>query len=145
MSNMSCKRKKKWLGAVISGVANIASTLISAKSQANAAKQQQILQQNQQAEQAALQNSTNLTAQYNNTDYVDAMKDKIVYRAGGKINDRVAVAKRFACGGRTKKNLGGSYNGVNTNTIANTDNMIKSNTGFRMARMGTKYKRKCSN
>ena len=141
MSNMSCKRNKKWLGAVISGVANIASTLISAKNQANAIKEQQL----QQAEQLALQHAANLTAQYNNTDYVDAMKDKIVYRAGGKTKDRVAVAKRFACGGRTKRNLGGSYNRVNTNTIANTDNMIKSNTGLRMARMGTKYKRKCSN
>lgn len=108
MNNMSCKRKKKWLGAVIGGVTSIASSLINAKMQANAIKEQQ----NQQNKQLAMQHAANLTAQYNNTDYVDSMHDKIVYRAGGKT--------------------------------AKTNGIAKTQTKLITARMGTKYKRKCS-
>ena len=43
-----------------------------------------------------------------------------------------------------KKALGGSYNEINDNTITNIDNIVKSNIGLKMARMGAKYKRKCS-
>ena len=120
MSNMSCKRNKKWLGAVISGVANIASTLISAKNQANAIKEQQL----QQDKQLAIQHAANLTAQYNNTDYVDAMKDKIVYRAGGKIfDDRIKKLRKISV--RNKKELGGKDDNVEYETNPVTGRRVK--------------------
>lgn len=140
---MMVKRKKKWLGAVISGVAGIASSLISGQQQASAQRRALLEQERLQNEQNALQNAINLTNQYSDTSYIDEMQNKITFKAGGKTKDRVAIAKRFACGGRKKKSLGGFT--ANTSNVINSDNNLLNMSNSRsMARMGAKYKRKCS-
>ena len=137
------KRKKKWLGAVISGVAGIASSLISGQQQASAQRRALLEQERLQNEQNALQNAINLTNQYSDTSYIDEMQNKITFKAGGKTKDRVAIAKRFACGGRKKKSLGG-FNANASNIIHSDNNLFNMGNNRSMARMGTKYKRKCS-
>lgn len=143
INNMITKRKKKWLGAVIGGVASIASSLINARNQAN--MQEQALKQQEEAQnkQLAMQNAANLTAKYADTSYIDAMQDKISFKAGGKTKDRVDIAKRFACGGRKKKSLGGFTANPN-NIITSDNNLLNMSNSRSMARMGAKYKRKCS-
>lgn len=140
---MVVKRKKKWLGAVIGGVASVASSLINARNQANMQEEALREQQRMQTQQLAMQNAANLTSRYADTSYADAMQDKISFKAGGKTKDRVAVAKRFACGGRKKKNLGGFIANA-TNTITSDNNLLNMSNSRSMARMGAKYKRKCS-
>lgn len=137
------KRKKKWLGAVISGVAGIASSLINGQQQANAQKRALLEQERLQTKQNALQNAANLTSKYADKSYADAMQDKISFKAGGKTKDRVAIAKRFACGGRKKRNLGGFTANPN-NIITSDNNLLNMSNSRSMARMGAKYKRKCS-
>lgn len=137
------KRKKKWLGAVISGVAGIASSLINGQQQANAQKRALLEQERLQTKQNALQNAANLTSKYADTSYADVMQDKISFKAGGKTKDRVAIAKRFACGGRKKKSLGGFTANPN-NIITSDNNLLNMSNSRSMARMGAKYKRKCS-
>ena len=140
---MSCVRKKKFLGSIISGVVNTGLSIYNAKQQEKAQEEALNNQLRNQAQQTALQTAANLTAKYADTSYADVMQDKISFKAGGKTKDRVAVAKRFACGGRKKKNLGGFTANAN-DVIASDDNLLNMNNSRSMARMGTKYKRKCS-
>ena len=121
---MVVKRKKKWLGAVIGGVASIGSSLINARNQANMQEEALNEQQRAQTQQLAMQNAANLTSRYADTSYADAMQDKISFKAGGKTKDRVAVAKRFACGGRKRKSMGGTKNNDDPYTNKVSENYI---------------------
>ena len=100
-------RRKAWLGAAI----GLASTGINLIAQArNAAEQEkQMLQQRsidefEQAKNKAINNAITLTSGYNNTEYADKVRDKIVFKAGGKISsDRIQKLRQFKCGGRSKR------------------------------------------
>ena len=140
---MVVKRKKKWLGALVSGVVNTGLGILSAKRQRDAQEEALREQQRVQTQQLAMQNAANLTSKYADTSYADVMQDKISFKAGGKTKDRVAVAKRFACGGRKKKNLGG-FTANATNVITSDNDLLNMSNNRSMARMGAKYKRKCS-
>ena len=107
---MVVKRKKKWLGALVSGVVNTGLGILSAKRQRDAQEEALREQQRVQTQQLAMQNAANLTSKYADTSYADVMQDKISFKAGGKTKDRVAVAKIFACGGRKKNQYGSLYN-----------------------------------
>lgn len=140
---MVVKRKKKWLGSLVSGVVSTGLGILSAKQQKDAQEEALREQQRAQTQQLAMQNAANLTSRYADTSYADVMHDKISFKAGGKTKDRVAVAKRFACGGRKKNSLGG-FTANASNIITNDNDLLDMSNNRSIARMGIKYKRKCS-
>ena len=105
------KRKKAFLGAaliggLISGIASIASSAISANQQKKALeKQQRDLDEQQALENNILENN-NLAAAANNRGYIDAYQEKTMLR----------------CGGRKKATLGTN---INNNTYYDRRNMYK--------------------
>lgn len=110
-------RDKAWLGAVIGGVANIATSLISSYQQEQAQKRELAAQQRMQQQQniananiAAQQQAGTMTNALANQNYVDEYKNKIVMKNGG-FYDRLSKDKAiFKCGGK-KKAAGGSMDG----------------------------------
>lgn len=141
---MIVKRKKKWLGSIVSGVVNTGLGILSSKRQQELQDEALKEQQRIQTQQLAMQNANNLTSKYSDMSYADVMQDKIIFKAGGKTKDRVAVAKKFACGGRKRKAFGSNIDNNNSNFIANTNDISNIKNDFTMARMGAKFKRKCS-
>lgn len=110
-------RDKAFLGAVIGGVANIAGGIISKRKQKKAQEKAYRQAQEEQTKQEGFQQAAAMTSQYANQDYVDQYKSKITLKNGGKVSmnnkysDRIARAKKFACGGRKKANLGSTILG----------------------------------
>lgn len=111
-------RDKAWLGAVIGGVANIATSLISSYQQEQAQKRELAAQQRMQQQQniananiAAQQQAGAMTNALANQNYVDEYKNKIVMKNGG-FYDRLSKDKAiFKCGGKKKKAAGGTMDG----------------------------------
>ena len=111
-------RDKAWLGAVIGGVANIATSLISSYQQEQAQKKELAAQQRMQQQQniananiAAQQQAGAMTNALANQNYVDEYKNKIVMKNGG-FYDRLSKDKAiFKCGGKKKKAAGGTMDG----------------------------------
>lgn len=111
-------RDKAWLGAVIGGVANIATSLISSYQQEQAQKRELAAQQRMQQQQniananiVAQQQAGAMTNALANQNYVDEYKNKIVMKNGG-FYDRLSKDKAiFKCGGKKKKAAGGIMDG----------------------------------
>ena len=107
-------RDKAWLGAVIGGVANIATSLINSYQQEQAQKKQLAAEQRMQQQQniananiAAQQQAGAMTNALANQNYVDEYKNKMVMKNGG-FYDRLSKDKAiFKCGGKKKKAAGG--------------------------------------
>lgn len=95
MYNTSKQRNKAFLGALIGAGVGLASNLIGGLVSNNAAEKEQARQQRLQNRLDTLQMAQNLTAGYANQDYIDDLKNNIVFRCGGR--------KRKACGGKTRK------------------------------------------
>ena len=125
-------RDKAWLGAVIGGVANIATSLISSYQQEQAQKKELAAQQRMQQQQniananiAAQQQAGAMTNALANQNYVDEYKNKIVMKNGG-FYDRLSKDKAiFKCGGKKKKAAGGIMDG------GKGKNKKKTNNGYR--------------
>lgn len=105
-------RDKAFIGAAISAAAGLVGGIISGRKQKKAAEKAYRQQQEAQTQAEGYQQAAAMSAQYANQDYVDQYKEKIALKNGGKVsmkkkgNDRVAVAKKFRCGGRRKASLG---------------------------------------
>lgn len=105
---MSKCRRKAFIGSIISTVGNLATTLINNNQQRKLQEQQLAMQEKQLNQQQAFANANAMQQQLNNTGYADAFKSKITMKAGGKVDyDRIAVAKKFTCGGRKAMKCGG--------------------------------------
>ena len=111
-------RDKAWLGAVIGGVANIATSLINSYQQEQAQKKQLAAEQRMQQQQniananiAAQQQAGAMTNALANQNYVNEYKNKMVMKNGGYY-DRLSKEKAiFKCGGKKKKAAGGVMDG----------------------------------
>ena len=109
-------RDKAWLGAVIGGVANIATSLINSYQQEQAQKKQLAAEQRMQQQQniananiAAQQQAGAMTNALANQNYVNEYKNKMVMKNGGYY-DRLSKEKAiFKCGGKKKKKAAGGY------------------------------------
>ena len=109
-------RDKAWLGAVIGGVANIATSLINSYQQEQAQKKQLAAEQRMQQQQniananiAAQQQAGAMTNALANQNYVDEYKNKMIMKNGGYY-DRLSKEKAiFKCGGKKKKKAAGGY------------------------------------
>ena len=105
-------RNKAFIGAAIGAVGNIVGGIIgnSKKKKAQEAAYRQA--QEEQTRSEGVQQAAAMSAQYANQDYVDQYREKITLKTGGKVNmkkkgnDRIAIAKKFKCGGRKKANIG---------------------------------------
>lgn len=97
-------RNKAFLGAIIGTVSNVIGGAISRRKQRKAQEKAQA----QQTELEGYQQAAAMSSAYANQDYVNEYRNKITLKNGGKVktNDRIKVAKKFACGGRKKANLG---------------------------------------
>lgn len=97
-------RNKAFLGAIIGTVSNVIGGAISRRKQRKAQEKAQA----QQTELEGYQQAAAMSSTYANQDYVNEYRNKITLKNGGKVktNDRIKVAKKFACGGRKKANLG---------------------------------------
>lgn len=109
-----CKRKKAFIGGIIGAVGGIVGGLLSSSAAKNAADRQYALQKEQWETNQKLQNrkdtlseAQNLSNRYSDQDYVDELKNKIVFKNGGNMKNKVEYNKLFACGGRSKKQCGG--------------------------------------
>lgn len=118
--NKEDKRNKKFLGAIIGGALGLAGGLISSKMSSDASKnaadkqaalQEELWRRNQtnQNKKDTLEQARNLTNVYSNQEYVDEYKNKVSFKNGGKMNDRVGLAKKLKCGGRRKAEGGGGF------------------------------------
>lgn len=104
-------RDKKFIGAAIGAVANIAGGIIGAKKKKKAAKKQEAANMANialQADAEANQQAAAMSSAYANQDYIDDIYNKVSLKNGGKVKtkDRIAVAKKYAMGGRRKKLFG---------------------------------------
>lgn len=105
-------RKKAFIGAAIGAIGNLAGGIISRRKQKKAQERAFRQAQLEQNKTEGFQQAQAMSAQFANQDYVDEYKNKITLKNGGKVNmkkkgnDRVVIAKKFACGGRRKANLG---------------------------------------
>lgn len=114
------KRDKKFIGAAVGAVANIAGGIIGGAKRRKAERKARQANQRAIAEQAETANAERAMAldqMYGNQEYVDEFKDKISLKNGGKVatKDRIKMAKKYALGGRSKK-LYGSTTPTNQQT-----------------------------
>lgn len=102
-------RKKAFIGTAIAVGASLIGGAISGAKQRNTAKKQAALDKQIAVEKAAYQQAGNMQQSLNNDAIDDYYANKRVLKNGGKIDmDRIKRAKKFACGGRSKKENGGS-------------------------------------
>lgn len=105
-------RDKAFIGAAIGAVGNLVGGIIGRRKQKKAAEKAYRQAQEEQTRNEGIQQAAAMSAQYANQDYVDQYRQKITLKNGGKVGmkgkdkDRVAIAKRYKCGGRKKSNLG---------------------------------------
>ncbi len=105
-------RQKAFIGAAIGAVGNLVGGIISRNKQKKAAEKAYRNAQIEQTHNEGVQQAAAISSQYANQDYVEQYRNKITLKNGGKVgmkkktNDRIKVAKTFACGGRKKANLG---------------------------------------
>lgn len=118
------KRDKKFIGAAIGAVANIAGGIVGAVKKKKLAKQQEAEMERQQFAQNAVdasQQAAAMSSSYADQQYVDDYKSKIALKNGGKVKtkDRIQVAKKYAMGGRSKKLFG-----MNNKQMATANNVV---------------------
>lgn len=153
---MICKRKKAFIGAIVSGLATIGGGLADHFIQKNAEKKAIREKNIEDAKNKGIEQATEMTNAANNQEAIEEYKNKIVMKKGGKINsndkymDRVEVAKKLKCGGRKKAALGTNSNNYkynNTKTIieSNSDNSIAGSytNSEHMLRCGGRVRKKC--
>lgn len=105
-------RDKAFIGAAIGAVGNIVGGIIGKRKQKKAQEKAYRQAQEEQTRAEGVQQAAAMSAQYANQDYVDQYREKITLKTGGKVNmkkkgnDRIAIAKKFKCGGRKKANIG---------------------------------------
>ena len=103
-----CKRKKAFLGSVISMAGQIIGSAITANKERKAMEEQQQMQNKLDA----INQAAALSSAYNNQEYAGDFKKKVTLKAGGKYkqvnnSDRITKEKQFKCGGRKKYHNGG--------------------------------------
>lgn len=118
------KRDKKFIGAAIGAVANIAGGVLGGIKQKKLAKQQAAEAEKQAFAQNSVdasQQAAAMSSSYADQQYVDDYKSKIALKNGGKVKtkDRVQVAKKYAMGGRSKKLFG-----MNDKQITKANNIV---------------------
>lgn len=105
-------RPKAFIGAAIGAVGNFVGGIIGKRKQKKAQEKAYRQAQEEQTRSEGVQQAAAMSAQYANQDYVDEYRNKITLKNGGKVNmknkgnDRIALAKKFKCGGRKRANLG---------------------------------------
>lgn len=105
-------RPKAFIGAAIGAVGNLVGGIIGKRKQKKAQEKAYRQAQEEQTRSEGVQQAAAMSAQYANQDYVDEYRNKITLKNGGKVNmknkgnDRIALAKKFKCGGRKRANLG---------------------------------------
>lgn len=105
-------RQKAFIGAAIGAVTNMIGGIISKRKQKKAQERAYKQAQEEQTRSEGVQQAAAMSAQYGNQDYVDEYRNKITLKNGGKVNmkskdnDRIAIAKKFKCGGRKKASFG---------------------------------------
>lgn len=105
------RRDKKFLGALIGGIASLIGSGISGGIAANNARKTREAQEKAIREQQITQNQMDtleqaniLSNKYNSNGYADGFTDRITYKCGGR--KRKTNNNTFACGGRKKGLLG---------------------------------------
>lgn len=105
-------RPKAFIGAAIGAVGNLVGGIIGKRKQKKAQEKAYRQAQEEQTRSEGVQQAAAMSAQYANQDYVNEYRNKITLKNGGKVNmknkgnDRIAIAKKFKCGGRKRANLG---------------------------------------
>lgn len=106
-------RDKAFLGAIVGQVAGIAGGIISAKKKKKAEELAFKTNQTEQVRLDGVNQAAVMNTVYSNQEYVDDYMNKVSLKAGGKVkinkgdpNDRIAKSKKFALGGRKKKEMG---------------------------------------
>lgn len=105
-------RDKAFIGAAIGAIGNLVGGIIGKRKEKKAQEKAYRQAQEEQTRSEGVQQAAAMSAQYANQDYVDQYRNKITLKNGGKINmkkkdnDRIALAKKFKCGGRKRANLG---------------------------------------
>lgn len=105
-------RPKAFIGAAIGAVGNLVGGIIGKRKQKKAQEKAYRQAQEEQTRSEGVQQAAAMSAQYANQDYVDEYRNKITLKNGGKVNmknkgnGRIALAKKFKCGGRKRANLG---------------------------------------
>lgn len=105
-------RPKAFIGAAIGAVGNLVGGIIGKRKRKKAQENAYRQAQEEQTRSEGVQQAAAMSAQYANQDYVDEYRNKITLKNGGKVNmknkgnDRIALAKKFKCGGRKRANLG---------------------------------------
>ena len=126
------RRDKKFLGALIGGIASLIGSGISGGIAASNARKTREAQEKAIREQQITQNQMDtleqaniLSNKYNSNGYADGFTDRITYKCGGR--KRKTNNNAFACGGRKKGLFGLTENEkidlINTGFNA-TDNII---------------------
>lgn len=123
MNNIKPKRRKAFLGALVGGLVGVAGSAISGVMSKKAAEKQAREQRINQNRRATYEMAANLTNAYSDEDWSDELKNRVTFKQGGKMKkqkfnstDRLAVAKKFKCGGRKK-----AENGTSTPIWTSTD------------------------
>lgn len=105
------RRDKKFLGALIGGIASLIGSGISGGIAAANARKTREAQEKAIREQQITQNQIDtleqaniLSNKYNNNGYADGFSDRVTYKCGGR--KKKANGGKFACGGRKKGLLG---------------------------------------
>lgn len=112
MSN-KCNKRKAFLGALVGGLigagASIGSAAYASSRNRKAQEESFNNQQESLTRQAQLKELSNLNNAINNQSYVDEVKSKVTLKNGGKIKNlnKVNINRKFACGGRKRKQWGG--------------------------------------
>lgn len=106
-----CKRKKAFIGAIVGSVVGAGLQIAASAIQANKERKAMEEQQQYQNRTDAINQAAALTTAANNQEHVDAFKNKITLRGGGKYKkvnnkDRITREKQFKCGGRKKAEIG---------------------------------------
>lgn len=100
-------RKKAFVGTAIAVGASLLGSAISGAKQRNAAKKQAALEKEAAIERAAYQQAGSMQQSLNNDVIDDYYANKRILKNGGKVDmDRIKRAKKFACGGRKKAEIG---------------------------------------
>ena len=119
-------RQKKFIGAVIGAVGQVAGMIgnaVKAKKEAEAAQEKYKKEQTQVNLQSAIENKQAIQQELQNQDYVNAMKSKVEFKCGGSYKNRTKTKSKtknkrckkelgtqeFKCGGtKTKLKCGGT-------------------------------------
>lgn len=114
---MTNKRHKAFIGAIIGTAANVIGGAIKNKKQRKAVEKQRALEQAQQVRTETYQQANALQQMLNSDAIEQEFANRMTLKAGGKTKyDRIKYNKKYACGGRSKKNFGATVsNFLNSN------------------------------